>query len=402
MGRCHPAMILVGVLSLTLVAGCAEERPSDALASAPKLTAELDLQIGSIDDPDYSLTFIRAIEASVEGRIYSLHPVEQVIRVFHADGTFAGTIGGRGDGPSEFQNVIDMGWVADTLWALDASDYRFKQFSVDGDYLGSFAVPFRIEEDLGSPQPPRARGLLFDGTVHGSPPSLSRQIAAGTLTREVLLLMTRDGEVTDTVTSVPLGGNEWAISDPDDPRRPQSYSSQPFADGQLWAFSPTEGAVILLERPAPAAGPSAAFRVTKLSLDGDTVFSREHQVRAVRVIKEEVDSILDTRAESLGDHPFFNVTVARARELAEASLYRPAFKPPITTMVLGRDGSIWLRQQPVADREVPWLILNSEGEAIGQVLLPVRTVLHVIDPPHIWGSTTDELDVPYLVRYQVH
>jgi hypothetical protein len=293
MGRCHPAMIVACVLGLTLVAGCAEESPSGALASAPELTAELDLQIGSIDDPDYSLTFIRAVETSVDGRIYSLHPVEQVIRVFHTDGTLAGAIGGRGDGPSEFQNVIDMGWVADTLWALDASGYRFKQFSADGDYLGSFAVPFRSGEDPGSPQPPRARGLLFDGTVHGAPPSFSRQIADGTLTREVLLLMTRNGEVTDTVTSVPLGGNEWAISDPDDPRRPQSYSTQPFADGQLWAFSPTEGAVILLERPAPVAGPSAAFHVTKLSLDGDTVFSREHQVQALRVTQGEVDSILN-------------------------------------------------------------------------------------------------------------
>jgi len=139
-----------------------------------------------------------------------------------------------------------------------------------------------------------------------------------------------------------------------------------------------------------------------LSLDGGTVFSREHQVRALRVAQGEVDSILNAQAESLGDHPFFNVTVARARELAEASLYRPAFKPPITAMVLGRDGSIWLREQPVGDGRVPWLLLNSEGEAMGQALLPVRTVLHVIDPPHIWGSTTDELDVPYLVRYRVH
>jgi hypothetical protein len=122
----------------------------------------------------------------------------------------------------------------------------------------------------------------------------------------------------------------------------------------------------------------------------------------VRVTPEEVDSILDAQAGSLGDHPVFNMTVARARDLAEASLYRPAFKPPVTNMVLGKDGSIWLMQQPDREGRVPWLVLDSEGQAIRAVQLPSRTVLHVVDPPHVWGSTTDELGVPYVVRYRVN
>lgn len=205
----------------------------------------------------------------------------------------------------------------------------------------------------------------------------------------------------DTVASIPFGTNAWAISDPDAPGQPQMYMDQPFADGPLWAFGVSERAVIVLERPAPETGPGAEFHVSKLDLEGDTIFAREHSTQAIPVAQEEVDSVLDDVAESLSGNDFFNLTAARARQLAEGSLYRPSFKPPVTDMVLGKDGSIWLRQQPDSRGTVTWLVLGVQGEATGRVQLPARTDLHVIDPPYLWGTETDELDVPYVVRFSL-
>lgn len=387
-------------VAVLVTGGCAERGADDPLASLPRWPAGLDLRIGSVDDPEQALTFIRAMETSPDGRIFTLHPQEQVVRIFDPAGEPLGVIGGRGDGPTELQNAIELGWVADTLWVLDARGYIFKQFDAEGDHLGSFSVPFRAGDDPRSPQPPRARGLLFDGTLHGAPPAFSRQIADGTLTHDILLLMARDGQVIDTVASIPFGGNEWAIADPDDPRRPQSFSEQPFADGLIWSYSPTERALVVVERPA-ASSAEAAFRVSKLSLEGDTVFSRAYQAPALPVTQEEVDSILDAQGRFLEDSPIFNVTAARGRELAEQSLYRPQFKPLITGLVLGKDGSVWLRRQATSGAGISWLVIDSEGEPTGQVDLPTSVQVQVVDPPYIYGWETDELDVPYVVRYRI-
>jgi hypothetical protein len=38
-------------------------------------TAELQVRIGSVDDPDYSLTWFRRMEVGPDGRMYTLHPM---------------------------------------------------------------------------------------------------------------------------------------------------------------------------------------------------------------------------------------------------------------------------------------------------------------------------------------
>ena len=369
--------------------------------SVPEWSAQLELRIGSVDDPDYSLTSIRSAEVAGDGTMYTLHPAEQVVRVFAADGSLKALIGGRGGGPGEFENPGAMGWVADTLWVLDFQAYRFSQFTPTGEFIGSFSVPYETSDDFFAVQPPRADGLLFDGTVHGEPPAFSHLIDSGALTHHLPMLMTRDGEVTDTLPAVPFGRSQWTITDPDRPGPGGMYSSQPFDDGPRFEFVPDEEAVIILERTAPSSRDDARFRVSKLTFSGDTVFSRVHPFEPAPVRSEEVDSILDEMGSMIAEGGFFGVTAARARQLAAATLYQPAFKAGVVTMVLGRDGSIWLSQGPDGTGQDRWLILDSAGERIGRLKLPSALRLFVVDPPRIWASETDELDVPYIVRFLV-
>ena len=70
-------------------------------------------------------------------------------------------------------------------------------------------------------------------------------------------------------------------------------------------------------------------------------------------------------------------------------------------MVLARDGSVWLSTGPDGLGHDDWLVLDSDGRPIGRVKLPVGLDVLVIDPPHLWASETDELDVPYLVRFRI-
>lgn len=392
-------MLPVLLACSTLLVGCGQSDSSSPTDELPEWSATLDLQVGSIDDPDYALTAIRAVEIRSDGTMYTLHPQEQLIRMFAADGTLRGTIGGEGEGPGEFRNIGPLGWVADTLWVLDFDGYRFSQFSPAGDFLGSFTVPFRMDSDPGAPQPPRAEGLLYDGTVYGSIPAFSSQIADGTLTVSQQLLMSRDGRVRDTLPGVPFGRNQWAITPPDG--RGGLYMPQPFADGPLWSFTPNERALVVLDRTAPMSPAEARFRLTKLTFAGDTVFSREYPFDPIQVTQEEVDSILQSFRERMGDRRFFNLGPAALTRLAEETLYRPAFRPPATSFRLSRDGTMWLRMTSGSEESNRWLILESNGDPVGRLSLPDDFNPLLIDLPYVWGFATDALDVPYLRRYVV-
>lgn len=149
----------MAVLLTASLAGCGGNGSSSGtLSDLPIRSSELELRVGSVDDPEYALTYFRAVETGRDGTMYTLHRMDQEVRVFGPDGTALGTIGGRGDGPGELQNAAAMGWVGDTLWVLDYRGYRFNQYDASGEFLGSFIVPYESGE-RGEAGPPRARGL---------------------------------------------------------------------------------------------------------------------------------------------------------------------------------------------------------------------------------------------------
>ena len=401
MSSVRTAMAMSLWLGALLCAGCADAGDGTGLATLPAWTAERDLRVGSVGDSATVLTWFRAMEVGPGGLMYTVHPQEQVVRVFDADGAVVRLVGGRGEGPGEFQNVGTLGWVADTLWVLDFSGYRFSQFDADGDYLGSFSVPFVAGPDPTQRQPPRAYGLLFDGTVHGAPPAFSHLIDAGVITHDVPMLMTRDGQVTDSLLPVPYGRNLWAISDPDAPNRGGTYMSQPYADGPQWGFVPGERALVVLDREAPTQAEGAAFRLTKVDFAGDTLFSRTYPYEAIPLPEAEVDSILDTTVAWISGSRFMGgLAEGTARAWAARGLYRPPFRPPIAAMVLARNGEIWL-QEPSSGDQAPWLVLSRTGEPTARVSLPSSVNVLVTDGAHVWGSENDEFEVPYLVRFRV-
>jgi hypothetical protein len=370
-------------------------------SAAREWSAALDLRIGSVDDSVYALTAFTRMEVGTDGTMYTLHGSERVVRMFDRDGSLLGVLGGPGEGPGEFQSPGPMGWLADTLWVLDYRGYRFSLFSPAGAYLSSFSVPFATIDDPAEIQPPRASGLLFDGTVWGEPPAFSNMVADGTITHRTLLAMTRDGEVGDTLGSVAIGRNQWGISEPESERQAGMYRNQPYADGPLWWFAADEHALIVVDREAPASPELATLRVSKIGFDGDTLFAVVVAFEPLAIDAAEVDSILDAVGESLAQSPFFGVTPARGRVIAEATLYRPALRPGATELRIAKDGGIWIAGVPDGLGRTEWLVLDRDGRPTGRVGLSSRVNPLVIEPPLLWGAERGELDVPYVVRYRI-
>jgi hypothetical protein len=211
------------------------------------------------------------------------------------------------------------------------------------------------------------------------------------------MLMARDGRVTDTLPPIPFGRNQWAVL-----REGGGgfFRSQPFADGPLWSFAHDERALVIVNREAPARRDGATFSVSKLDFPGDTMFSVVVAFEPVPIDRSEADSILDAVGTFLVEGPGFAASPEQGRQMAAATLYLPAFHPGVTNLRIARDGGIWVSRRP-DESGTEWLAMDGSGLLLGRVTLPSRVNPLVIDPPLLWGSETDDLDVPYVVRYRV-
>lgn len=380
---------------LLLVPGCGGSTDGRAGTDVPRLALENELRIGSPDDPEYSFGWFRSLVVGPDAHIYTLHPEEQVIREHDASGRLVRKIGGEGEGPGEFKSAGAMGFLADTLWVFDYGAYRLSYF--DGS-TGELIDSRRVPVDFGDgpdDDPPRPSGLLPDGTMLARTMAWSQRVASGEITEMVQFRWTRDGELIDTLAVQPLVNTTWEVKPPDGSYR--SYMQQPFARAAIVRISSYRPEIVRVERDPPE-GVEPFFRVIKTTFDGDTVFDRSFPYDPVPIPPSVVDSLVDLRAQGMGERAEY--PIAEIREWARSGLYVPETFPPVEGAVPGMDGSVWLQ---LTDDGGPltWFGLAPDGHTIGAVDASQRFRLLAATSDRWWGVETDELDVPYIVRYDV-
>src|SRR5690606_27530235 len=102
-----------------LLASCLLAPLAAHAQTTPLWTATPELRIGSLDRADYALTEVHDLAVDAAGNLYVAQRTEGLIRVFDARGRFVRTVGRRGAGPGEFQDIARIGLRGDTLWATD-------------------------------------------------------------------------------------------------------------------------------------------------------------------------------------------------------------------------------------------------------------------------------------------
>ncbi|MBL0179508.1 MAG: hypothetical protein IPP98_10350 [Gemmatimonadetes bacterium] len=87
---------------------------------------------------------------------------DNLIKVFGPGGATT-TIGQKGSGPGEFQRVTRVGFMGDTLWALDPVLMRVNIYGPDFKYVRTFPQPMSATSGAAS----RPGELLHPGRVAG-------------------------------------------------------------------------------------------------------------------------------------------------------------------------------------------------------------------------------------------
>jgi len=213
---------------------------------------------------------------------------------------------------------------------------------------------------------------------------------AETLTATPVLRLAFDGTVLDTVARRDLTSQHQLVDVGPEP----TYDHQPFGDIPFWAVSAAALALVIVDRLLPAGAPR--FRVTKLGLSGDTLWSREYPFERMSLETAVVDTYVVRRA---ADFVRVGYATQRPAEAAiRAGLFISEHLPAASDAYVARDGTVWIELRDEDPVTATWLSLSSDGSVSGLADLPERFTLLYAKETELWGKDFDALDVPYNSR----
>jgi len=413
--------LLLPAVSALGISACGDAAPPVADAAdlrhvedAPRLALVEELRLGSFDDPEIGFTRIFQVAIDEMGRMYVGDGSDYEIRIYGPDGTPLGRFGGRGDGPGEFSSTPSFGVRAGRVWASDFRNGRVSLFSADGELLSSRVIrdgwiPARTgslsmqpvgmdEEGLFVTWP---KGVRYSGETGRDAPLPRIRIdaagetvdTAGFLSGPPPRLVPPEGYESG-FRAIEIGGSRYQVPQPPT-RLPMWYGR---VDGHL-----------TLETPWPE-GPEGTFTVSRVGLDGDTVFSHTFTYLTEPYTDRDLEEAARSNAErqnmfiggmpagAVGD----SVDTRRVTERLLDEIDFPPFRPDIASAVDTPDGHLWVqRRGESGDETRGWVIISPDGRLRGRLELPATSRPRAADADHVWMTETDDFDVPWLVRYRI-
>ena len=294
-----------------------------------------------------------------DGSIVAVDRATGEVRIYDETGGHLRSMGGMGEGPGEFDDPNEL-WVTagDTLWVGDATaPWRYNVFASEGDFVRQVNLnPLFLNSSLQG-------GVLDNGySVNSKKKSVLRE---GFDTTDTLLVQIhdRDGNLVGTLARMPDQIRGVVKEVPD---------LWLFPLFQSFARVDAVGSTIAL-----AHGRDTEVRVLDEEFNLRTIirwFEPDREVTGADVRAWREDYIKSRNRPASGPWSRFDD--------ARVSTDRPVSEifPAISSMMVGRDGRIWVRQydRPREDRR--WLSFSAGGEF----------VCHLAQPPgHVWEFGSD-------------
>ena len=384
---------LVVAMALVAVALDAGEAASQLITDAESLEACEVLRLGDgLDVPEW-LAFTRAPGLMVDatGRVYVRAGQVAEITVLDPDGSYVRSIGGKGEGPGKFVFIRDKGFVGDTLWLQNWP-------MLHTSFFDSAGVHLKTEADHGLPSTrpyaqrtsiPLAGGRGFH--IPASGPHNEARV------RLPMTVGSRSDESRDTLA---LAFDETNMS---------------VAGVGVWAFRATvtppihridpEGNGIVIADWVPDRPETVTIR----RFDEYGRLTRESTVGAeLRPIPSRVKREFIEEGMKKAEGPYESARQSgqkvpgSLRAAVEEGLLLPDYYAPIQSMLVTHTGHIWLRETTTEDiHEGQWVVLGPDGESEFRVGVPRGAVFGAVYGDRVWATSTNELDVPFIVLYEL-
>ena len=374
-----------------IVALLASSSPALAQSIHSKRASQLFRFGGPDAKPPYAFSSSPRLVVDSAGFIYARLASEGSVVVFRPDGQFVRSIGRKGEGPGEFQVAMAHGLIGDTLWVTNWPAPRMSLFRKDGTHLSTRQTPF----DAGrapSTAPVGISGWLAGGRAYVLLDALILEAGA----RVPVLVGTREMRNLDTLAMIPTsrglrvpGVGSWAFA--------------PMPSSPLLAISSMRAEIATAEWDRAKPG---GVTVRVVGADGAERWRRHLQFAAEPVPRRVRDSLLAVglskarpQLDAARRRPGTTLNASNER-LVEQGLDLPNHYPPVRSLVLGLDGTVWLERFGDG-RPGQWLVLGGQGESLFQVQLPASLEVQQASATDVWGTDRDEFDVSYLVRFSL-
>lgn len=378
------------------------------------LPVDETLRIGVVEGEDpYQFAQVSDVLADDEGRIFVGNDLTGTVRVFDAEGTFLREFGGRGQGPGEFVMINDLELTGDGVAVIDwQRGGRVGTFTPDGELVDSWAVTTPDGTRRPNPRHWTPQGWL-GVQIEQDGPAQPTEGAVLTTWHRIHRLDADGGADGEPVVELP-------------PRRLYPNSEVHNWDWPL--FEPDT------ETGVDAAGriyvsPGAPYRVDVYSPEGEHVRSVRRSHDSIPLGPDDVEEHLDLARDYFTGGAFEGGPERGRQEFegyrdrveTQTTFPMPEHRAPTRRLLVSADGSFWVERvdhRPPAMVEFEWMfshalpelrveeptlwdLFDPEGRFLGQAELPPRFRPHQADGTAVVGVERDDLDVEYVVRYEV-
>ena len=319
------------------------------------------------------------------GEIVVSQTQDAVVRVYDSTGTLTKSLGRRGSGPGEFRNIFRLGWIRDTLWVYDAGQRRFTRFDGQWQLAHTNVLPGGLRQPAEGAAPrvitdfaPSAltggggmlgQIIVTEGRAPGGWLRLSYHVAAVDSASNVRRLAEIPPEAVSPRVHVP--GASGAS--------PYAYAVVPFANDALYTVSAAGDRFAILTTNRAA----RTYTVTTYRANGEQIFARTLPFVPLLLARDTIDAAINAATRNTRQPPAVIAELQKA--LREAV---PPHRPPVTSVVLARDGRTWIRlaAAPGASSAV---VLDATGATVATVSLPDGLELVDADDRRVWVTETD-------------
>jgi hypothetical protein len=302
------------------------------------------------------------------GRRVLLDQLGGVVQMFDSTGRWTRSLGTLGAGPGEYRRVMTAGFDSvGGVILFDQSGFRIVTFDSLGRPLWTRNVPFSAEFNGVSAKGGRVVKWLVPGSE-----------TLGSMVASQFVLVDS------------AGGNEALASVVTKALRAPGSDMMPippfFSAWAVWDVGPGLSIVY---------APGDRMRIERYRGDGAADLLVEGDVLARAVTSAEVARELERRSSGgLAAAPW-------AAQLREAARNAAPFHPAITDLVVLGDGSIWVKESPVAETDsARYDVFSREGRLTGYVVLPAAARVIDGDGAIVLVTTADAAGAPFAAVYR--
>ncbi len=346
-------------------------------------------QLGSLDGED---AFGNPLDLVADGGdLYILEGFPPSIVHIAQDRSARTVYSGEGEGPGELMRPRSIGLTEGSLWVADVGALELEVFSKGGEPLDAIQihVPPDPNGSLASPQSILPEGLIIAGPTGA---------VGGTIDHENYYLVDCTGAVLDTLYSSPFP--ETDLSRPEFPWGGTGLGPHPLPERPLVTFFPDGSGMVAVERWQANSADTASYRVRVWGPNGGV--ESDFPVPYTPSLAEGWEDVeldkLRARSDAASLPP---VDLERVLKAFEESWSPRQFIPPVTGLSAGSGGIIFVRREESGDDDQRWDMLSRDGELVGVLLAPEGMSVLEGNDETVWGLVRDELDVPYIVSFEI-